>query len=104
MTVQMLRDAGAEVETGSRGRGGTGGGRSVPDMWRVHPGVLAPGAITVRAGPVQRRAVPRRRAGDGGHGDGSWLAAADLAAGRADPGRADSDGRRRARRHPAACG
>ncbi len=62
MTVQMLRDAGAEVETGSRGRGGTGGGRSVPDMWRVHPGVLAPGAITVQpdlsnAGPFLAAAL-----------------------------------------------
>ena len=62
MTVQMLRDAGAEVETGSRGRGGTGGGGSVPDMWRVHPGVLAPGTITVEpdlsnAGPFLAAAL-----------------------------------------------
>jgi len=62
MTVQMLRDAGAEVETGSRGRGGTGGGGSVPDMWRVHPGVLAPGIVTVEpdlsnAGPFLAAAL-----------------------------------------------
>jgi 3-phosphoshikimate 1-carboxyvinyltransferase len=55
MTVQMLRDAGAEVETSSReaGLGGAGrsgvasGGGSVIDIWRVHPGVLSPGTITV---------------------------------------------------------
>jgi 3-phosphoshikimate 1-carboxyvinyltransferase len=55
MTVQMLRDAGADVETGSRGAspGGAGaeagasGGASVIDIWRVHPGVLSPGTITV---------------------------------------------------------
>jgi 3-phosphoshikimate 1-carboxyvinyltransferase len=62
MTVQMLRDAGAEVETGSRSRGGTGGGGSVPDMWRVHPGVLAPGTVTVEpdlsnAGPFLAAAL-----------------------------------------------
>ncbi|MEP7024357.1 MAG: 3-phosphoshikimate 1-carboxyvinyltransferase [Actinomycetota bacterium] len=54
MTVQMLRDAGAEVETGYRtGPGatgpdaGAGAATSVPDIWRVHPGPLSPVAITV---------------------------------------------------------
>jgi 3-phosphoshikimate 1-carboxyvinyltransferase len=42
MTVQMLRDAGAQVETWV-----TGHGSSVPDRWRVHPGELRPSAITV---------------------------------------------------------
>ncbi len=35
MTVQMLRDAGAEVETAVRGGRAAGG---LPDTWRVHPG------------------------------------------------------------------
>jgi 3-phosphoshikimate 1-carboxyvinyltransferase len=43
MTVQMLRDAGAHVETW----GTTPGASSVPDRWRVHPGELRPGAVTV---------------------------------------------------------
>jgi 3-phosphoshikimate 1-carboxyvinyltransferase len=51
MTVQMLRDAGAEVETGHQGGAAAGelaaGGASVIDIWRVHPGVLSPGTITV---------------------------------------------------------
>ena len=75
MTVQMLRDAGAEVETGSDGGGETRPGRSqagpgrdesgrgrdtsghgrdksgrgpgVPDFWRVQPGELRPSAVTV---------------------------------------------------------
>jgi 3-phosphoshikimate 1-carboxyvinyltransferase len=68
MTVQMLRDAGAEVETGTRGRGESGPGRGeagpgrgesgpgrdesergrgVPDFWRVQPGELRPSAVTV---------------------------------------------------------
>jgi 3-phosphoshikimate 1-carboxyvinyltransferase len=47
MTVQMLRDAGAEVESGIRGRAGSGRGRSVPDFWRVRPGELRPSALAV---------------------------------------------------------
>jgi 3-phosphoshikimate 1-carboxyvinyltransferase len=47
MTVQMLRDRGADVEAGSRLRGGSEAGQSVSDIWRVHPGVLAAGPITV---------------------------------------------------------
>ena len=47
MTLQMLRAAGADVETGSRLRSETGHGASVPDIWRVHPGVLSPGTVTV---------------------------------------------------------
>jgi 3-phosphoshikimate 1-carboxyvinyltransferase len=42
MTVAMLRAAGADVEAG-----GTGGDGHVPDVWRVHPGELAPGVIAV---------------------------------------------------------
>jgi len=47
MTVQMLRDAGADVEAGSRLRGGSDHDRSVSDIWRVHPGALSPGTIAV---------------------------------------------------------
>jgi 3-phosphoshikimate 1-carboxyvinyltransferase len=47
MTVQMLRDAGAEVESGTRGRAGSGRERSVPDFWRVRPGELRPSAVAV---------------------------------------------------------
>ena len=47
MTVQMLRDAGAEVESGIRGRAGSGPGRSVPHFWRVRPGELRPLAVAV---------------------------------------------------------
>ena len=47
MTVQMLRDAGAEVESGIRGRAGSGRERSVPDFWRVRPGELRPSAVAV---------------------------------------------------------
>ena len=47
MTVQMLRDAGAEVESGIRGRAGSGHERSVPDFWRVRPGELRPSAVAV---------------------------------------------------------
>ncbi len=42
MTVQMLREAGAHVETWVTGRGS-----SVPDRWQVHPGDLRPWAVTV---------------------------------------------------------
>ncbi len=47
MTVQMLRDAGAEVEVGTRYRGGPGARASVPDLWHVHPGVLRPAVVGV---------------------------------------------------------
>lgn len=43
MTVAMLAAAGADVETGTAGHGG----EPVPDFWRVRPGRLAPGSITV---------------------------------------------------------
>jgi 3-phosphoshikimate 1-carboxyvinyltransferase len=46
MTVQMLRDAGAQVETGSRN--GNPAGISVPDLWRVYPGSLHPAAIAIQ--------------------------------------------------------
>ena len=55
MTVQMLRDAGAEVETGNRGRG-SGPRHSVPDFWRVHPGGLRPARVAVE--PDLSNAVP----------------------------------------------
>jgi 3-phosphoshikimate 1-carboxyvinyltransferase len=42
MTVQMLRDAGAHVETWTTGRQS-----SVPDRWQVHPGALRPSAVAV---------------------------------------------------------
>jgi 3-phosphoshikimate 1-carboxyvinyltransferase len=62
MTVHMLREAGADVETGSRTRGGTGDEPSVPDIWRVHPGALRPGTVTVEpdlsnAGPFLAAAL-----------------------------------------------
>jgi 3-phosphoshikimate 1-carboxyvinyltransferase len=44
MTVAMLRAAGAQVETGSPGRPGTG---PAADFWLVRPGPLAPGSIDV---------------------------------------------------------
>jgi len=47
MTVQMLREAGADVETGSRPPGRAGAVGPVSDIWRVHPGALAPGTVTV---------------------------------------------------------
>lgn len=47
MTVRMLRGCGADVEAGSRLRGGTGAHPSVSDVWRVHPGVLTAGHIAV---------------------------------------------------------
>jgi 3-phosphoshikimate 1-carboxyvinyltransferase len=42
MTVRMLREAGAHVETWVTGRGSP-----APDRWQVHPGELRPSAITV---------------------------------------------------------
>jgi 3-phosphoshikimate 1-carboxyvinyltransferase len=62
MTVQMLREAGADVETGSRLSSEAGHEGSVPDIWRVHPGVLAPGTVTVQpdlsnAGPFLAAAL-----------------------------------------------
>jgi 3-phosphoshikimate 1-carboxyvinyltransferase len=56
MTVQMLRDAGAEVETGVRARGQGSGRAPVPDFWRVHPGGLRPVAVTVE--PDLSNAMP----------------------------------------------
>jgi 3-phosphoshikimate 1-carboxyvinyltransferase len=52
MTAAMLTAAGAEVESGSSGRGTSrdstsGDGRSAPDFWRVRPGLLSPGTIMV---------------------------------------------------------
>ena len=62
MTVRMLREAGADVETSSRARSGTGDDPSVPDIWRVHPGALRPGTVTVEpdlsnAGPFLAAAL-----------------------------------------------
>jgi 3-phosphoshikimate 1-carboxyvinyltransferase len=47
MTVQMLRDAGIEVETGTRPGGASPGEFRVPNVWRVHPGEPKPAAVTV---------------------------------------------------------
>jgi 3-phosphoshikimate 1-carboxyvinyltransferase len=46
MTVQMLRAAGAEVETASM-RHNEPGGANVVDTWRVHPGPIRPGTLAV---------------------------------------------------------
>ena len=48
MTAAMLISAGAEVETGSARRPTDGnGGPAAPDYWRIRPGRLAAGTITV---------------------------------------------------------
>jgi 3-phosphoshikimate 1-carboxyvinyltransferase len=46
MTVQMLRDAGATVETATVS--GAPGGDTLPDTWYVHPGALGTHPITVQ--------------------------------------------------------
>ena len=56
MTVQMLRDAGAEVETACRQPGQPGGGGGVVDTWRVHPGAM--GCRTQSVEPDVVNAVP----------------------------------------------
>ena len=53
MTVQMLRDAGAEVETWTRESGTPAG---VPDTWRVHPGAIGHHEVIVQ--PDLSNAVP----------------------------------------------
>ena len=53
MTVAMLRDAGAEVETWARESGTPAG---VPDTWRVHPGVIGHHEVIVQ--PDLSNAVP----------------------------------------------
>jgi 3-phosphoshikimate 1-carboxyvinyltransferase len=62
MTVQMIREAGADVETGSLRPGGAGAAGPVNNLWRVHPGALAPGTVTVEpdlsnAGPFLAAAL-----------------------------------------------
>jgi 3-phosphoshikimate 1-carboxyvinyltransferase len=57
MTVAMLRAAGADVD-----EGGPAGGESAAEVWRVHPGMLAPGTIEVEpdlsnAGPFLAAAL-----------------------------------------------
>src|ERR1700735_334482 len=47
MTVQMLRDAGIEVETGTRPGGASPREFRVPNVWRVHPGEPKPPAVAV---------------------------------------------------------
>jgi 3-phosphoshikimate 1-carboxyvinyltransferase len=47
MTVQMLRDAGATVETGSAA-GPAAGEAGHPDTWFVHPGALSNQAVRVQ--------------------------------------------------------
>jgi len=53
MTVAMLRDAGAEVETWTRESGTPAG---TPDTWRVHPGAIAHHEVIVQ--PDLSNAVP----------------------------------------------
>ena len=53
MTVAMLRDAGAEVETRTQGPGRPAG---LPDTWRVHPGVIGHHEVIVQ--PDLSNAVP----------------------------------------------
>jgi 3-phosphoshikimate 1-carboxyvinyltransferase len=53
MTVGMLRDAGAEVETWARDSGGPAG---TPDTWRVHPGAIGHHDVIVQ--PDLSNAVP----------------------------------------------
>jgi 3-phosphoshikimate 1-carboxyvinyltransferase len=53
MTVGMLRDAGAEVETWTRGAGRPPG---PPDTWRVHPGVIGHHEVIVQ--PDLSNALP----------------------------------------------
>ena len=48
MTVQMLLEAGADVETGHRRGDGSPAWLSVPDIWRVYPGALRPASIAVQ--------------------------------------------------------
>jgi 3-phosphoshikimate 1-carboxyvinyltransferase len=62
MTVQMLREAGADVEALSSAGGRAGAAGRVTDTWRVHPGVLRPGTVTVEpdlsnAGPFLAAAL-----------------------------------------------
>lgn len=54
MTVAMLANAGAAVESGSAAGGAAGngcaagnGGAAAPDHWRIWPGRLTPGTITI---------------------------------------------------------
>jgi 3-phosphoshikimate 1-carboxyvinyltransferase len=48
MTVQMLRAAGASVETGIRQRSGAAAGQPpVPDFWRVRRGTVSPGTVSI---------------------------------------------------------
>ncbi|HEX2743937.1 MAG TPA: 3-phosphoshikimate 1-carboxyvinyltransferase [Streptosporangiaceae bacterium] len=61
MTVRMLRAAGADVTESSSGAAGSGAGRR-PDAWRVRPGRIDLGAITVEpdlsnAGPFLAAAL-----------------------------------------------
>jgi len=53
MTVAMLRDAGAEVETWTHGAGRPAG---PPDTWRVHPGVMGHHEVIVE--PDLSNALP----------------------------------------------
>src|SRR6516164_2814423 len=53
MTVAMLRDAGAEVETWTRAAGSSAG---PPDTWRVHPGVIGHHEVIVE--PDLSNALP----------------------------------------------
>lgn len=47
MTVQMLRAAGADIETSTQDPGHSGRRPGLPDTWVVHPGVVRGGVINV---------------------------------------------------------
>ena len=92
MTVQMLRDAGATVETGSAGAGAAGRRRPPGHLVRA-PGASEQPPGGRSAGCVEFRAVPGRRAGHRRERDDPGLARGDHAAGQPDPGRAHPAGR-----------
>jgi 5-enolpyruvylshikimate-3-phosphate synthase len=86
MTVQMLRDAGAEVETGTDGRGETGPGRSQAGPRR---GESAPGRS--QAGPGRGESGPgRSQAGPGRGESGPGRSQAGPGRGESGPGRDES--------------
>ena len=93
MTVQMLRDAGATVETAARDATAD----ALPDTWFVHPGPLGtqPDHRPARRGELH--AVPGRGPGHRGDRDHPGLARGDHPARRAHPARAAGHGRGRAR-------
>ena len=100
MTVAMLRDAGAEVETWSARE--RHAGPHAPDTWRVHPGPIGPGTIVVE--PDLSNAVPFLAAAlvTGGAVTIAGWPRRTTAAGRPDPGPAAPRLGGRVRGRPAA--